>query len=484
MTGFRILAILTLLAVLLVTAACAEHITPGPTMTATPQKPTATPARATLKATATSVSTHTPVPVFVLSPTGTPVPVVVPSPTGTPAPSPTATLTPTHTPVPIAALLPTDIPRLPTGDSESDVVTVCAAGCDFATIQAAIDDAIVTTGRIIQVMDAVHTEAGIVVDNHVTIRGQGAERTIVQAHREAGQATDRVFFIAKGAAVAIEDLTIRHGSPIKDRRSGGGVLNRGTLVLLRCVVSDNLANCGGGILNDGGGLTITDSSIRDNTADGQAPQGYNCGSGGAIKNVEGGSLTLVNSTLDGNYAEGKGGGLHVSCKSSAILINSTISDNYAVGRGGGIHFKGKVTLVHCTISSNGARGIVRGNGIGAEPGGGLSVRGPLYLANTLIADNLKGGDCVLSDKGALEINVHSLVGDNSCAPAYSGDPGLAPLADNGGYTLTCALFPGSPAIDAIPASDCPLATDQRGELRPVGQTSGATFCDIGAFEGQ
>jgi len=165
-------------------------------------------------------------------------------------------------------------------------------------------------------------------------------------------------------------------------------------------------------------------------------------------------------------------------------LYSTISDNYAVGRGGGIHFKGKVTLVHCTISSNGARGIVRGGGIGVEPGGGLSVRGPLYLANTLIADNLKGGDCVLSDKGMLEVNIHNLVGDNSCAPAYSGDPGLAPLADNGGYTLTRALLPGSPAIDAIPTSDCPLATDQRGERRPVGQTSGATFCDIGAFEGQ
>jgi hypothetical protein len=54
---------------------------------------------------------------------------------------------------------------------------------------------------------------------------------------------------------------------------------------------------------------------------------------------------------------------------------------------------------------------------------------------------------------------------------------LAPLADNGGATLTHALNPGSPAIDAAPAdADCP-ATDQRGTTRPQGGG-----CDIGAFE--
>jgi hypothetical protein len=57
------------------------------------------------------------------------------------------------------------------------------------------------------------------------------------------------------------------------------------------------------------------------------------------------------------------------------------------------------------------------------------------------------------------------------------------LADNGGPTPTVALLPESPAIDAIPVSDCldadgaPLPTDQRGTARPQGAA-----CDIGAFE--
>jgi hypothetical protein len=45
-------------------------------------------------------------------------------------------------------------------------------------------------------------------------------------------------------------------------------------------------------------------------------------------------------------------------------------------------------------------------------------------------------------------------------------------------------MPGSPAIDAISAISCTLATDQRGMPRPVELTSGETPCDIGAFEVQ
>ena len=62
------------------------------------------------------------------------------------------------------------------------------------------------------------------------------------------------------------------------------------------------------------------------------------------------------------------------------------------------------------------------------------------------------------------------------------DPRLGPLADNGGPTLTHALLPGSPAIDAVTAGNCPAA-DQRGVSRPQdGTGDGVRACDIGAFE--
>jgi hypothetical protein len=56
------------------------------------------------------------------------------------------------------------------------------------------------------------------------------------------------------------------------------------------------------------------------------------------------------------------------------------------------------------------------------------------------------------------------------------DPLLGPLADNGGPTLTHALLPGSPALDAGVAV-AGVTTDQRGIPRPQGSAP-----DIGAFE--
>jgi len=54
------------------------------------------------------------------------------------------------------------------------------------------------------------------------------------------------------------------------------------------------------------------------------------------------------------------------------------------------------------------------------------------------------------------------------------DGTLGTLSDNGGSTETVALLAGSPAIDVVPAADCP-ATDQRGAPRTAP-------CDIGAFD--
>jgi predicted outer membrane repeat protein len=364
------------------------------------------------------------------------------------------------------------------------VITVCASGCDFATIQTAIDDAATGAGDVIWIADAVHTEQGIEVCKDVTIQGQGAAYTIVQAHERPGKATDRVFHVAEGATVTIQALTIRHGSPTEGVRSGGGILNNGTLTMRYCVVRDNLSNCGGGILNVRGTLRMIDCTVRDNIADGKGPPGFGCGSGGAIKLEDESEATLENCALYGNHGEGKGGALHVSCTSKAMLTNCTISGNDATGRGGGIHAKGELTLAHCTINGNSAKGVVRGKGIGDQAGGGLSMRGKgvLRMNNTLIANNPNDGDCTFEPSITVALNAYNLIEDGSCDSAFTGDPNLSRLLDNGGDTLTHALLPGSPAIDAIPIDACPIHTDQRGLPRPGGGTGADTMCDIGAFE--
>jgi hypothetical protein len=143
---------------------------------------------------------------------------------------------------------------------------------------------------------------------------------------------------------------------------------------------------------------------------------------------------------------------------------------------------GTVQLTHCTITGNSAKGVLRRGKVDNSPAGGVAVRGTLHYTNTLIANNPKGGDCIVGGSGVIGANAHNLVEDGGCSAALSGDPSIDNLADNGGHTETRALLPGSLALDAVPADVCPLSTDQRGYTRPVAQTSPDTPCDVGAFE--
>src|SRR5690606_38171707 len=61
-------------------------------------------------------------------------------------------------------------------------------------------------------------------------------------------------------------------------------------------------------------------------------------------------------------------------------------------------------------------------------------------------------------------------------PSLRYDRSIPNLTDNGGPTLTVALVPGSPAVDAVSPAECP-AVDQRDVSRPQGAA-----CDVGALE--
>ncbi len=361
--------------------------------------------------------------------------------------------------------------------SSSDI-TVCSSGCDFATIQAAIDDASTAAGALIEIVDPIHTEAGILVNKDVVIQGRGAENTIVQAHADVEKATQRVFSIAAETSVTIRGITIQHGNPAAEPQSGGAIRNEGELILEACLIRDNLGSAGGGIFNDGT-LTLVDCTVSHNTATGGNAY-YECNTGGGIKNMAG-VVTLINSTVSDNTAKGKGGGLHIACNGTLKLVNSTISGNRTTFDGGGVYINGVGEFTNSTIfgnqAHNGGGVYVRGTG---EKG---MVRGLLNFSNTIIAGNTitftdyGNADCTLGDYAAIGVNLNNLIEDGSCDAAYSGDPLLSPLADNGGLTQTHAPSPRSPLIDALAPEMCIVDTDQRGITRPSG-----AGCEIGAVE--
>jgi hypothetical protein len=424
--------------------------------------------------------------------------------------SPTAmSIPPTETPVSKATLAATRIPPTPFPIPPTPIPlpatdTMCASGCDFTTIQAAIN----AGGAIIEITDTIHTEAGIVVngDTTVTIRGLGADTTIVQAHETLKDSPERVFLIMEGADVTLEEMTVRHGRPSAEDEHGGGIMNYGTLTVRNCVVTDNSARGGGGIDNRRATLTIISSTIRNNVARGDGPRGEECGGGGGIK-CSSGTMRLINSTVTSNQAgirsTGLGGGVCTGCGCEAGIVNSTISGNEAAKYGGGVSAMGTVSIINSTISGNKTGAF--GGGITAAGmvsitnctitknavtggGGALWVLGEVNLENTIIADNIGIISCIIVSEGdqvgSFGINRNNLIEDGSCNADFSGDPILGPLVDNGGPTLTHALLHDSPAIDAIPATSCTLLTDQRGAFRPIALISPNTPCDIGAFEVQ
>ncbi len=111
---------------------------------------------------------------------------------------------------------------------------------------------------------------------------------------------------------------------------GGGLWNSaaGTLDVSNTNVTGNVAQGndadqgGGGIYNDGGTVTVADSWITDNAANGTS------GSGGGILNV-GGTINVSSSFITTNRANRAGGGIEISGASISNLVDVNLDGNLA-----------------------------------------------------------------------------------------------------------------------------------------------------------
>jgi hypothetical protein len=103
-------------------------------------------------------------------------------------------------------------------------------------------------------------------------------------------------------------------------RFGGGIANFGVMTVDASFVGSNAANnqsSGGGIMNYGGTMTLTNSTVYDNSAV----------DGGGLRNYDSGILVISDSTICTNTVTGIGGGIYDDAGSSLTLLSSIVSDN-------------------------------------------------------------------------------------------------------------------------------------------------------------
>jgi CSLREA domain-containing protein len=246
-------------------------------------------------------------------------------------------------------------------------------------------------------------EGDLDIIGDLTITGKGANKTFIN-----GSKLDRVFHVNGVFIFDINGITVQNGFV---DNSGGGILNDGGAVTIKdSNLSSNIAQgtfaIGGGIYNNGGSANIINSVVSSNTAFGTS----NNSAGGGVYNWSG-TLTIRNSIVLNNIATGmagRGGGIFnggTGTDPVIKIIRSTVSNNAALGsngfsQGGGIYSQGiitfsnpKVVIKKTTISNNIASGFnvsAAGGGIWHD-GGNLKVVGSILSKNNVLGNTGIGG---------------------------------------------------------------------------------------------
>ncbi|MEZ4565205.1 MAG: hypothetical protein R2853_20995 [Thermomicrobiales bacterium] len=242
---------------------------------------------------------------------------------------------------------------------------VCASGCAYTDVQAAIDGSASATLYVCP-----GTYGGVTIARNLTLIGAGdgassASNTILNGGAISAAK------IATATTVTLRGLRLTGGSAY----AGGGVLNDGTVDLRDCTIKGNTANLGGGVYTTGA-ATFTDCEITDNLTS---------GGGGGINN-NGGAVTLTRTLIADNTA-GTGGGIintDAFASPATLVFNAgnEVTGNAATdggGGGGGIYNAGTVTFNQPTdIKRNSASS---GNGSGILNTGTLNTIGLANVRN-------------------------------------------------------------------------------------------------------
>jgi hypothetical protein len=325
--------------------------------------------------------------------------------------------------------------------------------------------------------------SGNLVLNNVLVTGFGAGGALINN----GSLTIRnsVIYGNMGGAVnngvdavlSIENSTIKGNSAFR----GAGIYNDGgTVSISNSTISENKATqSGGAIYNRVGYLYITHSTISGNTVTGNK-KFASSSFGGAISaynsySDRSGSIVIFNSDISGNTVIGSphdkynpagfaiGGGIF-AYRTRVEIFFSTISGNQALGAkggralGGGIYNYGELfQIFSSTISGNAAIGGKNANG----QAGGISNFGTFDLANSTVSGNSAGSKSGGKGYGGgiqnfryFTVGSSTVTGNTATVAGGISNVGIGGVTGGGNHSFTKLHFLGS-IVSGNQADDAP-----------------------------
>ena len=219
----------------------------------------------------------------------------------------------------------------------------------------------------------------------------------------------QIFWIDSKSSVILKNITIINAE--NNNGYGGAIDNGGILTIINSTLKNNTARYGGAINNNNGNITIIDSNLNNNTATGESS-----GLGGAIvNNGTGSNLTILNSNLTQNKATGQNIGVGGAIYNSGTLniTQSNLNNNTAIGQqnsgyGGAIYNEGgTLTITQSNLTQNTGTGQQEGVGgaIYNAYCGNLTITQSNLTQNTATGQerNGVGGAIYNIDRGTLTI---------------------------------------------------------------------------------
>lgn len=399
-----------------------------------------------------------------------------------------------------------------TGDLDfSSTITIKAETGATISGQQLIDDG--SPDRILHVQD----------DQNVTIQNLTIKNgKIVTGAQYNGGGLLR---INEGATVTISGCTFEDGEVLNTSSAsgtkGGGAIqafSNTTLSISDTTIQNNTMtceneNCFGGGISTLGHLSLTQVTVFSNTltANADAKTAYGAGiyidspSSPSPYNITFDKVSILKNTGTAKSAYGGGVYANVSEGGSFTMLNSTISENSALASsgtalGGGLVVffawtseELRANVSHTTITENLAQ-----NDTGESYGGGITAV-MVALKNSLIANNEststdsgieEGPDCWTdpdeTESSGLYSSGYNLITSTShCTNLVFAETDITDqtmsvnqVADNGGATKTVAIDTDSLAYNSGSCTDNEgntVSSDQRGASRDEN-------CDIGAYE--